>query len=136
MSSALVTGASSGIGREISKALASEVDRLVVTARSADELHTLKKELSDLTSVEVIIADLSIQSEVEKVVQKAGDIDILVNNAGYGIYGRIVDQDSDELVGIVDLNIRAPFPLRDPQCSSHANYLCFTMQSSLLRGWI
>lgn len=107
MSSALVTGASSGIGREISKALASEVDRLVVTARSADELHTLKKELSDLTSVEVIIADLSIQSEVEKVVQKAGDIDILVNNAGYGIYGRIVDQDSDELVGIVDLNIRA-----------------------------
>ena len=44
--------------------------------------------------MEVVVADLSISSEVDRLIDVAGDIDILVNNAGYGLYGKMMQQDS------------------------------------------
>ena len=107
MSSALVTGASSGIGLEIAKILSKEVDRLVITGRRKDLLDELADILSMDAEVEVVVADLSISSEVDRLIDVAGDIDILVNNAGYGLYGKMMHQDSDQMLGIIDVNIRA-----------------------------
>ena len=81
MSSALVTGASSGIGLEIAKILSKDVDRLVITGRRKDLLDELADILSMDAEVEVVVADLSISSEVDRLIDVAGDIDILVNNA-------------------------------------------------------
>ena len=107
MPSALVTGASSGIGLEISRVLAPMVDRLVVTGRQVEALRDLEQELGDIVEVEVIVADLSTESGVDSLIGGAGDVDLLVNNAGYGLYGRLVDQDPDGVLGIVDVNVRA-----------------------------
>lgn len=107
MSVALVTGASSGIGLEIAKILATKVDRLIITGRRGNLLNSLAEELRDSTEVEVITADLSIPAEVDRLIEMNEDVDILVNNAGYGIYGKMDQQDPDEMLGIVDVNIRA-----------------------------
>ena len=85
MPSALVTGASSGIGLEISRVLAPMVDRLVVTGRQVEALRDLEQELGDIVEVEVIVADLSTESGVDSLIGEAGDVDLLVNNAGYGL---------------------------------------------------
>ena len=69
MSVALVTGASSGIGLEIAKILATKVDRLIITGRRGNLLNSLAEELRDSTEVEVITADLSIPAEVDRLIQ-------------------------------------------------------------------
>ena len=107
MSSALVTGASSGIGLEIARTLAPMVDSLIITGRREGPLRDLEKELIGVVDVKVVIADLSTESGVDFLIEEAGELDILVNNAGYGLYGRVADQDPDKLLGIVDVNIRA-----------------------------
>ena len=107
MSSALVTGASSGIGREIARTLAPMVDSLIISGRREEPLRDLEKELIGVVDVKVVIADLSTESGVDFLIEEAGELDILVNNAGYGLYGRVADQDPDKLLGIVDVNIRA-----------------------------
>ena len=115
MPSALVTGASSGIGLEISRVLAPMVDRLVVTGRQVEALRDLEQELGDIVEVEVIVADLSTESGVDSLIGGAGDVDLLVNNAGYGLYGRLVDQDPDGVLGIVDVNV-GPHEARASLC--------------------
>ena len=74
---ALVTGASSGIGRDIARELSSRGYDLVVVARREDRLIELKNELK--TNVEVIAMDISSYDNCIELHKKAGDIDILVN---------------------------------------------------------
>ena len=85
MSVALVTGASSGIGLEIAKILATKVDRLIITGRRENLLNSLAEELRDSTEVEVITADLSIPAVVDRLIKLNENVDILVNYAGYGL---------------------------------------------------
>jgi len=94
---ALVTGASSGLGRDFAILLAGAGYNLVLTARREERLMDLKRELSETTKskVEIIAMDLTASNAAEHLYQetrKRGlEVEVLINNAGYGIYGMFED---------------------------------------------
>lgn len=102
---ALVTGASSGIGRDIAKELSKRGYDLVIVARNEEKLNELKQELN--TKVEVVQMDLSIKENCYKLHDKIGFVDILVNNAGFGTFGRFQDTNLDKELNLIDTNIVA-----------------------------
>lgn len=90
---ALITGASSGIGAEFARQLAAQGYGLILVARREDRLQNLAAELEStlFVPVELIVADLAEQAGLERVASRIGelpDLDILVNNAGFGMSGR------------------------------------------------
>ncbi len=91
MATALVTGASSGIGRTFCEQLAARGQDLVVVARTVDRLERLKTQLEGRhgVRVEVITADLGDRAQMQRVADRLADgtrpVDLLVNNAGYGL---------------------------------------------------
>ena len=101
MSTALVTGASGGIGLEIARVLAPDHD-LVLVARSAAKLDALATELG---GARVIAADLADPSAVGKIVADVPDVDVLVNNAGVGDFGAFAGVDLDKTLGMIQLNV-------------------------------
>ena len=105
---ALITGASSGIGREIAKYLASKGYNLIITARSYDKLASLKKEISNV-DVRIITADLANEEEVYSLYEqvKSENIDFLVNNAGFGAYGKFADVLLEKEIELINTNITA-----------------------------
>lgn len=88
---ALITGASSGIGKEIARYLAELGYDLILVSRSTDKLNKLKEELSNV-NVRVITLDFSRESDsldlYEHIKNENEQIDFLVNNAGFGAYGK------------------------------------------------
>ena len=84
---AIITGASSGIGRDLARVLADKGCNLILVARRKDKLDELAKELN--TKVKVINLDLSLENNVFKLYEsvKNEEIDILINNAGFGLFG-------------------------------------------------
>ena len=94
---ALITGASKGIGKAIAQSMAQEGCNLILTARSEDKLNELKSDLQKQhnISVEVIAIDLSLKNSVEKVSDFSGNIDILINNAGAIPPGNLSDIDEN-----------------------------------------
>lgn len=108
---ALVTGASSGIGREIAKSLAKHGINVIITARRKDRLDELKKELIGAYGVKVlcIAADLSDEKQVYELYKrvKKYKIDILINNAGFGVYGGFADSSLERETEMISVNIRA-----------------------------
>lgn len=105
---ALITGASSGIGRDMARYLAHNGWDLVVVARRSDRLETLKNELTNVDVV-CIGADLSKVDECKRVYEMTKDlhIDMLINNAGFGLAGEFVDTDLDTELRMIDTNITA-----------------------------
>lgn len=108
---ALVTGASSGIGRDIARTLAEYGINVIITARRADRLQELKSELTEKYGVKVkaITADLADTKqciELHRRVRKY-NIDILVNNAGFGVFGEFTDTDLDRELNELDVNVKA-----------------------------
>ncbi len=114
---ALVTGASRGIGEAIARAFAVEGAHVAITGRSPHELKKLQKELSGLgVRCESIIADLAQSGAVEHVWRQAtlafGHIDILVNNAGIGSSADpkpLIDYDDDFWEKMLYLNLTVPY---------------------------
>jgi NAD(P)-dependent dehydrogenase (short-subunit alcohol dehydrogenase family) len=114
---ALVTGASRGIGEAIARALAAEGAHIAITGRSKTELEALQKEFGGMgIRCESIVADLTEKGAVEKVwgqVTKAlGPIDILVNNAGMGSSAKpmpVVDYDDTFWETLVYVNLTVPY---------------------------
>jgi uncharacterized protein len=110
--SALVTGASSGIGAELAKVLAERGADLVIVARRTDRLEQLAGELSTV-KVEVISADLSTDAGVEVVARRLQDspVELLVNNAGIGSGGEFHRLPFDREDTEIRLNVLAPVRL-------------------------
>jgi short-subunit dehydrogenase len=113
VTTALVTGASAGIGRAFAVALAARNHDLVLVARDGARLQDLAAELSaahDIT-VDVLAADLLTADGITAVEDRLADlhqpIDLLVNNAGFGTYGRFADLDVEREVQEVELNVVA-----------------------------
>lgn len=110
---ALLTGASSGIGLEMARVAAGMGHNLVLVARREDRLEALAAELREAHGVtaSVFAADLApadAAAQLHQRVTAAGlSVDILVNNAGFGLMGNFADQDLDRLESMIDLNVRA-----------------------------
>jgi len=110
---ALVTGASGGIGAELARYHAAKGGDLVVTARRAEALDKLKAELeaSHGITVHVVTADIGTQEGVSELISKVEDlnlpIEVLINNAGFGGHGVHTDRDLADEQAMIDLNIDA-----------------------------
>lgn len=104
---ALITGASSGIGRDMARYLSSLGHDLILVARNKENLEILQKELT--TNVKIIEMDLSITSNVENLytLTKDDNIDILINNAGFGVFGKFHETDLNKELEMIDTNIKA-----------------------------
>jgi len=108
---ALVTGASSGIGLELSRLLARDGCRLVLVARDRDRLEKAARELRERynVSVKVIPTDLSKPQAPEAIVRELEhasiEIDILVNNAGYAVYGPFLKTDPGVELEMMQVNM-------------------------------
>ena len=110
----LVTGASRGIGKNICQTLAKEGAHVIATARNAELLGLLEKEIiSNGGAATVLPADLGIESDVSNIFteikNKFGRLDVLINNAGIGLFGKIVDFSMEDFDNIMRLNLRALF---------------------------
>ena len=110
---ALVTGASSGIGRDIARELAKRKYDVIVVARNEKSLKELKEELENKYKVKVHVKtfDLTNRENCEnlykQVKEEFGNIDILINNAGLGTCGRFTDTSLEKEEQIIDTNITA-----------------------------
>ena len=106
---ALITGASSGIGLEIARVLASQNYDLIICARREKELKDLSVEIINKYKVncKVIIADLTTKEGVDLLVEDSEEVDILVNNAGFGILGDHFDMQLERQLQMIELNIHA-----------------------------
>lgn len=104
---ALVTGASSGIGRDIARYLSGLGYDIIAVARDGKVLNQLKEDLS--TKVETISMDLADADACKQLYEfvKKQKIDILVNNAGFGDFGEFINTDLDKELNMIDVNIKA-----------------------------
>jgi len=113
MKTALITGASSGIGLELAKIHASKGGNLVVVARNKSKLEDLKIELEKQhqISVHVIAKDLSLPDSPREVFEETENlgiqIDYLINNAGFGLFGEFEHTDWKEEKNMIQVNITA-----------------------------
>lgn len=104
---ALITGASSGIGKNMAYVLANKGIDFILVARNKDELLKIKANVK--VNVEVIELDLLKEKNVFKLYEMCKDrnIDILINNAGFGLFGLFTETDLDRELEMIDLNIKA-----------------------------
>ena len=110
---ALITGASAGIGKEFARYHASKGGDVILTARREASLKELKKELEDKYAMKahVIAADLASAGGAEKLIKavkaKKLKVDILINNAGFGGHGVHTDRKLADEQSMIDLNVKA-----------------------------
>lgn len=104
---ALITGASSGIGREIALYLSDLGYDIIVVARDELGLRDIQREVK--TKVEVVSMDLTDRENVWKLheMYKNEPIEILVNNAGFGVHGPVTETNLEKDLELIDLNITA-----------------------------
>lgn len=110
--SALITGASSGIGALYAERLARRGYDLILVARSRQRLDLLAQRLREQTGcqVEVLVADLGDQAglaRVEQLLRTQDDISLLVNNAGVGATSALLDSDVEAMTRMIELNVSA-----------------------------
>jgi NAD(P)-dependent dehydrogenase (short-subunit alcohol dehydrogenase family) len=124
----LITGCSTGFGRELSKQVLAIGDRVVVTARNPDDVKDI---VSDYPETAIVVKlDVTIASDIANVVsatlEKFGRIDVLVNNAGIGYFGAIEESEEEQVRRMFDINffglakmIQAVLPVMRQQRSGH-----------------
>lgn len=108
---ALVTGASSGIGRAVARLFAAEGAKLALAARSTDKLEALAREIGG--NALVLSTDLSVPASADRMVADAlahfGRIDVLMANAGIFITGPAVEDDPDDWDAMLNVNVNSVF---------------------------
>ena len=104
---ALITGATSGIGLDMARYLATKGYELILVARNKENLEIIQEKLP--TKVTIIVADLSDEQKVKEVtlIAKKESIDILINNAGFGDFGYLTDTDLNTDLSMINTNIKA-----------------------------
>lgn len=108
---AIVTGASSGIGTQIAKELSRRGYALVLVGRNEQKLSAVAKMLT--TPATIIAADLSTKEGCQVVIDKTASlpVDVLINNAGFGLCGDLIDTDENAELEMIETNIRAVYLL-------------------------
>jgi len=136
---ALITGASSGIGREMALYLSELGHDLVLVARNRKRLEDLVKEIK--TNAKIVIIDLSDEKRIKDLymIVKNEDIDILINNAGFGLFGKHNETDLIKELEMIDVNIKAvhiltKMFLKDMQKRTNGYILNVASAAGLLKG--
>jgi short-subunit dehydrogenase len=107
---ALVTGATSGIGRAAATQLAREGAEVIVHGRDSQRGEEVVAEIVHaLGHARFVAADLSDPTEVRRLADEAGDVDVLVNNAGFSWFGPTADLDVATYDALFDSNVRAAY---------------------------
>lgn len=106
----LITGGSSGIGKQLAMDLAKRGANIIITGRDQERLQQAQAEMTILGyQVSGIVCDVTQQSQVDQLVVKVladyGQLDILVNNAGYAVYETFEESDLTEILRLVDVNL-------------------------------
>lgn len=110
---ALITGASSGIGLELAKIHSSKGGDLVIVARNIEKLNQLQKELEDIYQTEVLViqADLSQENAYKDIFKITSalniEIDILINNAGFGYISKFYESNLERQQKMIEVNIKS-----------------------------
>ena len=113
---AIVTGASRGIGRAISVALAQEAATVVLTARAIDKLTETAEQVTDVGGkAQIVVTELTEEESIKNLIkvtgQKLGRLDILVNNAGVTHSAKLEETSTEDWQRCIKVNARAPFIL-------------------------
>ena len=111
---AIVTGASKGIGKAIALSLAGAGVKVVLAARHPNELESVGKDIrAHGGECLTIQADVSKEADASLLIEKAiaafGTVDILVNNAGFGIFSKVADTSVKDFDGMMNVNLRGVF---------------------------
>ncbi len=113
--SAVVTGASSGIGSETVRALAGEGANVVLAARREDRLNDIAEEVENDHGVETLVVPTDVTDEtaveelIERTVEEFGQLDVLVNNAGLARGSAVSDLSTEEYRTMMDVNVDGTF---------------------------
>ena len=108
----LITGASAGIGTELARVFASHRHRLALVARRADRLQALADEIVAQGGIAPILIPCDLEARdagdrIAEALAAAGvEVEIIVNNAGFGMFGRAIEMDREQQLGILDVNVR------------------------------
>lgn len=139
MKQALVTGASSGIGRDIARELAGRGYSLILVARRGSRLHELAAELS--VPCRIITADLSSVDACKQLYRdtRSNDLEIVVNNAGFGLFGTFTETDLDTELRMIQTNVTAVHVLtklflRDFRTQNHGCLLNVASSAGFMAG--
>ncbi|BCW49923.1 SDR family NAD(P)-dependent oxidoreductase [Arthrobacter sp. StoSoilB13] len=110
MTTWLITGCSTGLGRALAQAVLARGDNAVVTARDVSKLQDLATEFP--TTALAVALDVTEQSQIEAAMKEAeerfGAVDVLVNNAGYGYRAAIEEGDDGDVRALFDTNVFGP----------------------------
>lgn len=111
MKTALITGASTGLGADFAKILAGQRINLILVSRNKERLQELSHKLTKAHNVtcHVIATDLAEPGSAKKLIEEVNSrklqVDILINNAGYGLWGPFAESDFSEMSGMIQLNV-------------------------------
>ena len=106
---ALITGASSGMGRDMALILSQKYDELVLVARNKERLEDLKNVITKTTDtkVKIISMDLSMVDNIKKLYNQNKNVDLLINNAGFGDLGYFNETDLEKDLLMINTNVVA-----------------------------
>lgn len=146
MKTAVITGASRGIGRAIAEALGKNRMRLVLLARSKDKLKEVANLVNDLGGEGIVVecdfsCQKSLNSAISRIKKRCKVIDLFVSNAGAFLEKPITDISLDEWERIMQINLTAPFLLLKAMLSimknqDHGGRIITIASSSSLKGYV